>query len=60
MVMAYQLTCADTGAACPGSFTTENKEELVEHVMLHAERAHPELAGNPDMGAMVQTLIKTV
>jgi len=58
--MAYQLTCADTGASCPGSFTTENKDELVEHVMLHAERAHPELAGNPDMAAMVQTLIKTV
>lgn len=58
--MAYSLTCADTGASCPGNFTTESKDELVEHVMLHADRAHPELAGNPELGAMVQTLIKQV
>ncbi|MFA7324203.1 MAG: DUF1059 domain-containing protein [Candidatus Nanopelagicales bacterium] len=58
--MAYSLTCADTGAQCPGSFTTEGKDELIEHVMLHAQRAHPDLASNPDMGSMVQSLIKTV
>ncbi len=58
--MAYSLTCADTGADCAGSFTTEGKDELIEHVSLHTERAHPELAGNPDMGSMVQTLIKQV
>jgi len=58
--MAYSLACADTGADCPGKFITEGKDELVEHVMLHAERAHPDLAGNPDLGAMVQTLIKQV
>lgn len=58
--MAYSLTCAATGADCPGSFTTAGKDELVEHVMLHAERSHPELAGNPELGSMVQTLIKTV
>ncbi|MDD2859084.1 MAG: DUF1059 domain-containing protein [Candidatus Nanopelagicales bacterium] len=58
--MAYTLTCADTGAACPGSFTTDGRDELVEHVMLHAKHAHPELAGNPDMGAMVESLIKQV
>ena len=58
--MAYSLTCADTGASCPGAFTTEGKDELVEHVMLHAQHAHPELVGNPDAGAMIQTLIKAV
>jgi len=58
--MAYSLACADTGADCPGSFTTEGKEELVEHVQLHAQRAHPELADNPELGSMVQGLIKTV
>ncbi|MDI1288373.1 MAG: DUF1059 domain-containing protein [bacterium] len=58
--MAYTLTCADTGAACPGSFTTEGKDELVEHVVLHAQRSHPDLAGSPELGSMVQTLIKQV
>jgi predicted small metal-binding protein len=58
--MAYSLACADTGADCPGAFTTESKEELMDHVQMHAQRVHPELASNPDLGAMVQTLIKQV
>ena len=58
--MAYSLTCADTGANCPGSFTTENQDELMAHAQLHAERAHPELAGNPDMGAAIAALVKQV
>jgi predicted small metal-binding protein len=58
--MAYSLTCADTGIDCPGQFTTHGKDELVEHVMLHAERVHAELLANPDLGPMVQTLIKQV
>lgn len=58
--MAYSLACADTGADCPGAFTTESKDELMDHVQMHAQRAHPELASNPDLGAMVQTLIKQV
>ena len=41
--MAYSLTCADTGADCPGNFTTESKDELVKHVEMHAEEAHPGL-----------------
>lgn len=56
--MTYSLRCADTGANCSGSFTTENQDELMEHVMLHAQRAHPELVGNEQLGAMVKTLIK--
>jgi len=58
--MAYSLTCADTGASCPGSFTTQSKDELLEHVQLHAERAHPEIVGNAEAAAMIPTLIKTV
>jgi predicted small metal-binding protein len=58
--MAYSLTCADTGADCPGSFTTEGKDELVEHVVLHATHSHPDLAGNPELGSMVQGLIKAI
>ncbi len=41
--MAYSLTCADTGADCPGHFTTSTKEELVQHAHLHAAEAHPGL-----------------
>lgn len=58
--MAYSLTCADTGAACPGSFTTETKDELMEHVQIHAKHAHPEMADNPDAGAMIAGLVKQV
>jgi predicted small metal-binding protein len=42
---AYTVSCRDTGADCPGSFTTESKDELVEHVQLHARKAH----GKPDL-----------
>jgi len=54
--MAHTVTCADTGAACPGEFTTEDKDELVKHVEMHAEAAHPELELTAEM---VDSLIKT-
>ncbi len=41
--MAYSIVCADAGTDCPGSFTTETKEELLKHVELHAQEAHPGL-----------------
>lgn len=58
--MAYSLTCADTGAACPGSFTTDTRDELMAHAQLHGQQAHPELAGNPEMGAVIASLVKQV
>ena len=58
--MAYSLTCADTGADCPGSFTTETKDELLEHVQLHAQRSHPEVVGNAEAAAMIPSLVKQV
>jgi len=58
--MAYSIACADMGADCPGAFTTENKDELLEHVQLHAQRAHPEVVGNAEAEAMIPSLIKTV
>jgi len=58
--MAYSLTCADSGADCPGSFTTASKDELMEHVQLHATHAHPEMANNPEAGAMIAGLVKQV
>ncbi|MHB8060194.1 MAG: DUF1059 domain-containing protein [Gaiellaceae bacterium] len=37
---AYTFTCRDSGLDCPGAFTTESKEELIEHLQLHAREAH--------------------
>src|SRR5207249_6073360 len=45
--MAYSIRCADAGVDCPGSFTTETKEELMKHVELHAKEAHPDLDLQP-------------
>jgi predicted small metal-binding protein len=54
--MAYSIVCADTGADCPGSFTTETKEELLKHAAIHAETAHPDLEITDEQ---VEALIKT-
>jgi predicted small metal-binding protein len=54
--MAYSVQCRDAGVDCPGSFTTESKEELVKHVELHAKEAHPGLELEPEQ---VEQLIKT-
>ena len=53
--MAYSVTCADTGADCPGQFTTETKVGLVKHLEMHAEEAHPGLELTADQ---VEALIK--
>jgi predicted small metal-binding protein len=58
MTMAYKLTCADTGAKCPFTVTTESREELVDHVKIHARVAHPDMA--PPAPDVVDKLIKTV
>lgn len=41
--MAHKVTCADTGADCPGEFTTGTKEELLEHLKVHVDSSHPGL-----------------
>jgi len=46
--MAYSIKCADAGTDCPASFTTESKEELMKHVELHAQEAHPGLELDPE------------
>jgi predicted small metal-binding protein len=38
--VAYSIKYADAGVDCPGSFTTETKDELMKHVELHAKKAH--------------------
>ena len=58
--MAYKLTCADTGAKCPFTVTTETKEELMQHVGVHAKASHPEMAAKPPSPEMIEKLIRTV
>ncbi|HEX4567248.1 MAG TPA: DUF1059 domain-containing protein [Vicinamibacterales bacterium] len=40
--MAYKLVCADTGAQCPFEVVADSKDELMQHVQIHAKMAHPE------------------
>ena len=53
--MAYSIRCADVGTDCPGEFTTETKEELMKHVELHAQEAHPDLDIDPQQ---IEALVK--
>jgi predicted small metal-binding protein len=55
-MMAYSIRCADAGVDCPGSFTTETKEELMKHVELHAKEAHPDLDLQPEQ---VEAFVKS-
>lgn len=58
--MAYKLVCAETGAKCPFEVTTENRDELMQHVQIHAKMAHPEMASNPPSPQMIEKLIHQV
>lgn len=57
--MPVTLKCADLGGDCPGEFTTESADELMEHVALHASRAHPELQLTPEVVTLAKSLIHT-
>ena len=53
--MAYSLKCSDLGMNCSGSFTTESRQELLKHVELHAQEAHPGMSAPPEqMQAMIK------
>ena len=56
--MAYQVSCADSGADCAGSFTTETREELMEHIKIHAQHSHPEMEMPPQ--ETINAMIKEV
>jgi len=57
--MSYSITCADSGADCPGAFTTESEDELMQHVQMHVQTAHPGMEMTPEAVAQVKGLIKT-
>ena len=58
--MAYSITCADSGSACSGVFTTDSEDELMQHVQLHASVAHPEMELNEETDEQVKDLIRQV
>jgi predicted small metal-binding protein len=58
--MAKQMTCRDAGMDCPGQFKVETEDELMEHIQVHARRAHPEIKVTPEFEKQVKGLIKTV
>ena len=56
--MAYELRCADTGAQCPAEFRLESEDELMEHVALHAQRAHPDLSLDDATVGQIKGLVR--
>lgn len=58
--MAYSLSCADSGANCPGKFVTETEKELMDHVKMHMGASHPEMMKNPPPPETLKKLVKTV
>lgn len=58
--MAFKVSCVDAGSECPGSFTTESQDELMEIVHLHQQIAHPEIDISEETDTFVKTLVKTV
>jgi predicted small metal-binding protein len=56
--MAYSLACKDMGGDCPGAFTTQTQEELMEHVQLHAQTAHPDMKLDEAAKQQLQGIIK--
>lgn len=57
--MATTLACADLGGQCPAVFTTEDVEELMEHVALHAARVHPELELTPEVVQQATSVMRS-
>jgi predicted small metal-binding protein len=58
--MAYKMACAETGAKCAFEVKTDTKEEIMQHVGLHAKASHPELAAKPPSPEMIAKLIHQV
>jgi predicted small metal-binding protein len=58
--MAFKLVCAETGAKCPFEVVAPTKEELLQHVMIHAKMSHPEMAAAPPPPEMLAQLIHQV
>ena len=55
----FSLACADSGAVCPASFTTESEGELMQHVEVQAKMAYPDMMMDDAVVAQVKGLSKT-
>jgi predicted small metal-binding protein len=57
--MSYSIACKDAGMNCPGAFTTESESELIEHVEMHARKAHPDMRLDDQARQQIRQLVKT-
>ncbi len=58
--MAYSFVCKDAGFDCPGAFTVDTEDELMQHLQMHAGVAHPDLDMTPDTVRQIKSVIKKV
>jgi len=58
--MAYKMVCAETGAKCPFEVVSSTRDELMQHVAIHAKMAHPEMASTPPSPEMLEKLIHEI
>ncbi len=58
--MAFSFVCKDSGADCPGVFTVDMEDELMQHLQLHAKLSHPELEMTPDVVKQFKSVIRAV
>jgi Protein of unknown function (DUF1059). len=58
-LMAKSAACADLGMDCPGNFTVETEDELMQHLAMHAGAAHPDLEITPEVMEQLKGIVKT-
>ena len=59
--MAFSMACKDAGmTGCPGAFATETREELFEHIALHAAKSHPDMKMDEATTQAVAGVVKTI
>ncbi len=58
--MAFQVKCADSGAKCDFEVKADTREEIMDHIQVHAKHAHPEMLKNPPPREAIEKLIRKV
>ncbi len=56
--MAFKMVCAESGAKCPFEVVADTREELMQHVAIHAKMAHPGMTPPPP--EVMEKMIHTV
>lgn len=56
--MAFKLVCAESGAKCRFEVIADTREELMQHVAIHAKMAHPEMTAPPPPDVMEKMIHK--